>query len=442
MEAPDRAGLTPPTTLGESFKFVGPGLILTAGIVGTGELVITPRVASEHGFTLLWLIVLGCLVKVLVQVELGRYAVATGKTTLSMMDELPGPRLLAGWMVWLTVPVFVALASVIGGMLGGTAEILVMAGVDLEPKILAALLGLSLAALLAAGRYRPVERLSLLLVLLLTLSTVVGVVALQFTDMRITSGDIESGFRFHVPSNFGTVFAALGLIGVGASELIYYPYWCLEKGYGAWIGPHGDGWVDRAKGWLRVMRIDAFSALVIYTFATLAFYLLGAAILHGQSLEVSDAEMVNSLAQMYLNALGPFGLWVFIVGAFATLYSTAFAATAANARLLSNAAEIVGISAGGGAERHRRRVQIFSIGLPIYGVLVYAVWPQPVTLMLISGFGQAALLPFLAGMALYLRYRRLDDRLRPGPVWTAFLWLSAACMASIFVWQVISRLAT
>ncbi|GAG60928.1 unnamed protein product, partial [marine sediment metagenome] len=30
--------------------------------------------------------------------------------------------------------------------------------------------------------------------------------------------------------------AALGIIGVGAAELMVYPYWCLEKGYGKSIG--------------------------------------------------------------------------------------------------------------------------------------------------------------------------------------------------------------
>ena len=84
----------------DALRYVGPGLILTVGIVGTGELVLTPRVAAEHGFTLLWLILLGCIVKVFVQVELGRYSVATGLTTLRALDTLPGPRFRASWMLW------------------------------------------------------------------------------------------------------------------------------------------------------------------------------------------------------------------------------------------------------------------------------------------------------------------------------------------------------
>jgi hypothetical protein len=49
--------------------------------------------------------------------------------------------------------------------------------------------------------------------------------------------------------------------------------------------------------------------------------------------------------------------------------------------------------------------------------------------------GQALLLPFLAGAALYFRYRHLDAGLRPGPVWTMFLWLSALAMAAAGIYN-------
>jgi hypothetical protein len=42
-----------------------------------------------HRFDLLWLIVIGCLLKVFVQVEFGRYALEHRKTTLEAMNEVP-----------------------------------------------------------------------------------------------------------------------------------------------------------------------------------------------------------------------------------------------------------------------------------------------------------------------------------------------------------------
>ena len=69
---------------------------------------------------------------------------------------------------------------------------------------------------------------------------------------------------------------------MGASELVAYPYWCIEKGYARGAGPRADddGWARRARGWIRVMQLDAWFSMVVFTIATVAFYLLGAAVLH------------------------------------------------------------------------------------------------------------------------------------------------------------------
>ena len=70
---------------------IGPGLILAASIVGTGELINTTGLGAKAGFSLLWLIVLSCVIKVFVQVELGRYAITHGKTTLAAFGLAPRP---------------------------------------------------------------------------------------------------------------------------------------------------------------------------------------------------------------------------------------------------------------------------------------------------------------------------------------------------------------
>jgi Mn2+/Fe2+ NRAMP family transporter len=426
----------------QALRYIGPGLIVTASIVGSGELIVTPKVAGENGYRLLWLIVIGCMIKVFVQIELGRYAVAKGVTTLQALNQMPGPRARVSWILWIWLIVFLAIISQVGGIIGGTAEVFKAGGLGVDHRWVAVLIGGSCATLLAAGRYRLVETLSTALVVIFTLATVVAVASLQWTDFRVTAGNLLSGFRFELPANFATAFAALGIIGVGASELIYYPYWCLEKGYARRVGPRdGDaGWAARARGWLRVMRVDAWVSMVIYTSATAAFYILGAAVLHAKSLKVSDQEMIPTLAHMYLESFGQFGLWVFLTGAFATLYSTAFAATASNARLLADALELFGLTRYASPSGRERMVRVCCVALPAYATALYLVAARPVTLVMISGIGQALLLPFLAGAALYLRYRKLDDELRPGKLWTAFLWLSAFSLAAAGGYQLLDEI--
>jgi Mn2+/Fe2+ NRAMP family transporter len=85
---PPEAVREPPHSLSRAIRQIGPGLILAASIVGTGELINTTSLGAEAGFSLLWLILLSCIIKVFVQVELGRYAITHGRTTLEAFDSL------------------------------------------------------------------------------------------------------------------------------------------------------------------------------------------------------------------------------------------------------------------------------------------------------------------------------------------------------------------
>jgi len=53
----------------------------------------------------------------------------------------------------------------------------------------------------------------------------------------------------------------------------------------------------------------------------------------------------------------------------------------------------------------------------------------PMKMILASGTAQAIMLPMLGAAALYFRYRRSDENLRPGRLWDAMLWLSLAGFA-------------
>lgn len=442
MQPSDSTPYPAPTNWGVILKHIGPGLILTASIVGSGELIVTPKLAGESGFKLLWLVVLGCVIKVFVQIELGRYAVTKGQTTLEAMDTIPGPRLVVSWLLWIWLAMYVALMFQMAGIVGGLADVFRSAGVAIDRKWLAIGVGASCAVLLAMGRYRLVENASTIMVVGFTAATIVAVVALQWTPYAITGANIAEGFRFHVPDNFVTAFGAFGITGVGASELIYYPYWCLEKGYARNVGPRDGsaGWLERARGWMRVMRVDAWFSMVVYTVATVGFYLLGAAVLYAKGLQVNDLGMVDSLAQMYHESFGARTFYVFLAGAFFVLYSTAFAATASNARLLADAAAIFKVVKYPTPEARAKAVKFCVVLLPVITVSLFLLWEKPVTLVFVGAVAQGVMLPFLAGAALYFRHRRIDPELRPGWFWTVFLWIAALSMAAAGLYQVVQEI--
>ena len=64
------------------------------------------------------------------------------------------------------------------------------------------------------------------MVVLFALFTGVALGSLQFTEFAISGSDIADGLKFSMPKDFSTAFGAFAIIGVGTSELIYYPYWC------------------------------------------------------------------------------------------------------------------------------------------------------------------------------------------------------------------------
>ena len=56
------------------------------------------------------------------QVELGRYAITHGKTSLAAFDTLPGPRLGASWVCWLWLFMTLATQAQIAAMEGTVGQ--------------------------------------------------------------------------------------------------------------------------------------------------------------------------------------------------------------------------------------------------------------------------------------------------------------------------------
>ncbi|MCA9058945.1 MAG: divalent metal cation transporter, partial [Planctomycetaceae bacterium] len=228
-----------------------------------------------------------------------------------------------------------------------------------------------------------------------------------------------------------------GIIGVGASELIAYPYWCLEKGYARNVGPRddSDAWLQRAVGWFRVMKFDAFASMIIYTIATAAFFLMGVAVLHSEGRDPEGMRLVSTLAQSYVPVFGPYAKWLFLLGAIAVLYSTYLVANAGNARMVADFGGVIGLtSKDADTDRRRRLVTIISAILPLACVVAYIVYPKPVLLIAIAGMTQAVMLPILAWSAIYFRDHETDRRLRPGLTWNIGLTISSIILLITGCW--------
>ncbi|MGZ0170349.1 MAG: Nramp family divalent metal transporter [Planctomycetales bacterium] len=577
-ETPDGASASseiqePPTSFGGIFRKLGPGLIIAASIVGSGELIATTKTGAQAGISLLWLIVIGCVIKVFVQIELGRVAISQGETTLTSLNRVPGPRLVVSWIIWYWLIMMIVGFGQLGGIIGGVGQAMALArpltgdyveaikypseselkryiawddekknhnndflatlSTDQQKRVTRAqevietrltkldegvpgraektvqlvrsliekekvakakedagdefnkddVLGVEKAEvkatltpwtwddkywsvvvaimtifLLVRGKYGLIQNVSTFLVVGFTFITIGNVMALQFKpEFAMSAGEIFAGLIPMLPAAgvappglpywemkqpLATALATFGIIGVGATELVAYPYWCIEKGYAKYTGPktNDEAWYRRANGWIRVMKWDAFVSMLIYTIATLAFFFMGVAVMYQNGLDPEGMRMVSTLLEQYVPVFGEYAKWLFLVGAIAVLYSTYLVANAAWTRVYTDAFKVFGLMSRDNEKAHNQSILVLAIVLPLISMSLWCSGINPVKLVLLSGLMQAIMLPMLGFAALWFRFTKTDEPIRPGRVWDGCLILSCVGLLIAGVWGVYSRL--
>ena len=458
---PPEAIQEPPATLWAALRKIGPGIILAGTIVGSGELILTTTLGAKFGFVFLWMILFSCVIKVFIQIEIGRYAISSGRPTLGAINELPGPRFGAHWMVWWWFCMMICSVVQLGGMAGSVGQALNLAfpavasqSAETLTAVLPALgemvtkrpavpwavvTCLVTMALIYGGGYRRIEWLTTMIVVGVTLVTVTAATALGWTGYPVTGSDILSGLKFQFPvEGVADAFAVFGVTGVGATELFYYPYWCLEKGYARYVG-QADGteaWARRAKGWIRVMHLDAWVSMVVFTVSTVAFYLMGAAVLHRQGKVPASDTLIDTLSHMYV---GPFGEWariLFLIGAGAVLFKTLYLACAANSRLTTDFLVLAGMAPARSTEHRAKLIKRFCLLFPMLALTFFLVFKDPALMVRIGGVAQAATLPMIAGATVYFRYRKVHPALKPWAITDALLWIAVISICVVAAYAV------
>lgn len=428
---------SPPRTILGSLRYLGPGLILSAAVVGSGELIATTILGAKAGFLLLWVILFGCLAKVAIQVEYGRFCIVHGIPTLQAWNRIGKAKIFSlHWSIYCGVLFMLSLFFGQGGVLGGSAQVahFLCPSISIEAWIV--ILATALALMVFHGKYGPVEIIAALFNLIFVGTILYCVFAVQSTPYAFSMNDLLSGFTFHMPAeSIGLALAAFGITGVAAGELIVYPYWCLEKGYAAWAGSN-DGspeWVARARGWMRVMAVDALASMIVYTIATCAFYILGAAVLAPQKTVADGNDLILQLSSLFTGVLGEGSRTAFMICSFTVLFSTIFSNTAGFSRVWT---DFFGLCRW--IDWNNRKQRLFSISamawiFPLGSGLVYFFMQQPLLLVKFMGICNAIFLVVAAYQAWVFRYRQTIPELKPSRFYDAALWLSLASIGFLAV---------
>lgn len=438
---------TAPKTFLERIKFIGPSVIVTGSVVGSGSIVMTPLLGAAAGFLLLWWLLLSMWSKPIIQAEISRYIVVTKKTFLEAFADMPGFKTTiqgktTSWLVWF---MFIGVIPSIAGM-GGLAGAVAEAGNTMFPLLSkeawVAISCLLTWLLLYFGSYKSLERTLLVMVIFFSFMTLVIAIAMQSTEYQVNFDQISQGLSFSFPTEYlPLALAVFGFTGISYGEIMAYTYWCLEKGYADNTGND----IEETKHWIKTMQTDVWVTVFFITLGTLPFFFLGAGVLNNvpelqESLATSsfwDVDVISSLQNMFSLVLGGWAKWLFIILAFFVLFSTLLSGTAAFTRTISDYL----ISMGLVRERtdtRKKLIKLVAFVIPFLSGLFYFILPNPITLLLIAGIWAAMGLPIVNIGALYL-VNKLEPALQPKVSTKVILWASLIlqlCLAGLIVYDI------
>ena len=430
-----------PKTFLERLKFIGPSVVVTGSVVGSGSIVMTPLLGAAAGFMLLWWLLLSMWSKPIIQAEIARYIVVSKKTFLEAFADMPGFKTTiqgktTSWLVWF---MFIGVIPSIAGM-GGLAGAVAEAGNTMFPfltvEIWVVISCLVTWMLLYFGSYKSLEKTLLAMVLFFSFMTMIIAIAMQSTDYQVSVAQVSSGLSFSFPSGYlPLALAVFGFTGISYGEIMAYTYWCLEKGYAENSGNN----VEETKHWIKTMQTDVWVTVFFITLGTLPFFFLGAGILYNipelqQALATSsfwDIDVISSLQNMFSLVLGGWAKWLFIVLAFFVLFSTLLSGTAAFTRTISDYLISMGLVKEQ-ANTRKKLIKLIAFLIPFLSGLFYFVLPNPFTLLLIAGIWAAMGLPIVNIGALYL-VNKLEPELQPKITTKFILWASLVLQLSMAV---------
>ena len=284
---------------------MGPGLLVAATGVGAGDLATASFAGSFLGNGILWAAVLGAFLKYVVNEGLARWQLATGDTIIEGAVDKFGR--VFGWLflpyllIW---SFFVASALMSGSGVTLTAMIPVFDDPDEGRIVFGALASIVGMALVHVGGYSLFEKI---------MRVCVGVmfVTVVLTAALLWPGTSEVAKGLFVPKipNLGGdgltwTVALIGGIG-GTVTILCYGYWIREEGRTG--GEH-----------LRTCRIDLGIAYVMTAIFGVAMVIIG----NNIEIEGGGATLIVSLSEQLEGPLGPFGKWMFLIGAGGAVFSS------------------------------------------------------------------------------------------------------------------------
>ncbi|SDX32018.1 Mn2+ and Fe2+ transporters of the NRAMP family [Lutibacter oricola] len=306
-------------------KKLGPGLLFAGAAIGVSHLVQSTRAGADFGFGLIWALVLIHIIKYPFFQFGPRYATATGESLLDGYKKL-GKGVLAIYFILNIATMFTIQAAVTIVTAGLAANLF---GISTNPIIWGIAITIICVALLIIGKYKLLDNLIKVIIVLLTISTIISVIIAANSSHSITN------FKQILPSGtleISFLIAFLGWMPAPLDVSIWQSLWCIEK--------HKNNKTNfNTKQAIFDFNIGYATTLILGT----CFIGLGAFVMFGSGETFSDSagKFSQQLILLYTKNLGE-ELFIFIgAAAFTTMFSTTITTLDASPRAMTKAFELL-----------------------------------------------------------------------------------------------------
>ena len=333
---------------------IGPGILLAGACIGGSHLMSSTTAGARFGFALVVLILLTNLIKYPFLRVGTRFTAATGLSLLEGFQRRNKAYLPLYLLVSLvTGTATIAAVSFVAGLLLTNVPGLI--GWDPYGLSIGVLVVSGLILLL--GHYKALDRLSKLLVALLTLLT--GVAALSLL-IRGPVGDVASSWVATDPSpwtlaNLAFLIPLMGWMP-GPVEMCVWPsLWMFSR---ARDTDHTASPAEAEFDFNLGYGVTVLTALFFITLGAYTMYGTGDGMLAG-----SGVSFAQKLIKLYTAAMGGWAAWVIIPAAFSAMFSTTITCLDAYPRSIAAIQGLLGGQDSGDAAPgpQRRRFQLWVV---------------------------------------------------------------------------------
>ena len=411
----------------QTLRNLGPGIIMAATAIGTSHLILSPVAGARFGYELMWLVLFSHVFKY-PAFEFGpRFAIATGTSLIRGYQDVPGPK---NWAVWAFLVTTILQGLVLlAGMLSVTAAILVASLGTFSLTVWVVLLGVAIVLLHRMGKYPALAVGSKIAMLVLA---VISVIAFIAAPPRLS--DLAQAFIPSIPTGSLVLVAAiLGLMPTGINVAIWHSLWALEQ---------MDDWRKAAsdkRDMLRLGLLDLKVGYLLSAVLAVIFVSLGANLLAPRGLTPSGIDVALTLSRIYTEVLGDWMFPVFMLAAFAAMFSTAYSVMDSFPRTFSTLLRTLYPTNEPLKRSSDPAYWIFMAVIFAFAIGANYIFPNPVRMIQLIGLVSLAVAPILYGLNYYCVTRLIDDEsMKPKRLlrlWgLAGLWLmTAAVVFSLYI---------